>query len=256
MIGYAEVNEGLEQVVDYLNSIENVWSKARTLKLHEVSYQAADIIEEYPLVKDEYSECDLFNWFCEDEYRNFTEWMNEENIEDCREYIGRTSSFYLTNINDKRIDYVIGNLIDNINNGFYSVDIDENGKMIHFTDTDYYTEQEQIEEYQMDMEYFADGTFLDDVKKYLHDAVEIADYIDNFKKNQIAYFTEYIECKNDDLEYQAEQDAKEEKAFIDKYGQAIADMTQAIKEVIEKTGCTMSEANRIIGQAKEQVEIA
>ena len=255
MTTYREVDAGLAKVIEYLNSIENVWNKIRTLKLHEVSYQASDIIDKYPLVKEEYKEDDLFMWFCEDEHDCFTEWMKENNIEDCRNYIGRTSAFYLTNINDKRIDYVIGNLIDNINNGFYSVDIDENGKMIHFTDTDYYTEQEQIEEYQADMEYFADGTFLDDVKKYLHDAVEIADYIDSFKKNQIANFTEYVECKNDDLEYQAEQDAKEEQAFMDKYIDAISDLTASIEEVIRTTGCTLADARRIVYKSFEGITL-
>ena len=50
---YAEVNEGLKAVKDYLTSIEEVWNKTRNLKLYDVSFQAADIIEKYPLVKEE-----------------------------------------------------------------------------------------------------------------------------------------------------------------------------------------------------------
>lgn len=255
MTGYKEVNEGLKQVIDYLKSIEHVWNKTRTLKLYKVAFQASDIIDKYPLVKEEYNGNDLFYWYCELEYDTFTEWMKENNIEDCRKYIGRTSSFYLTDIQDKRIDYVIGNLIDHINNGFYSVDIDKNGEMIHFTDTDYYTEQEQIEEYQMDMEYFADGSFLKDVKEYMSDAVQIADYIDTFMENQIAGFTEYIECKNDDLEYQAEQEAKEEKAFMDKYIGVISGLTADIEEMIKATGCTLSEARRIVWKSFEGITL-
>lgn len=253
MITYEDVNAGLKEVIDYLNNIENVWNESRTLKFYDVAYQASDIIEKYPLVKAEYQEDDLFSWFCDSEYLCFEEWMKEDNITDCRHYIGRTSSFYLTGINDKRIDYVIGNLIDAINNGYYSVDIDENGKMIHFSDTDYYTEQEQIDEYQPDMEYFADGSFLDDVKKYMHDAVEIADYIDSFKKNQIQCFTEFIENRNDLLEYEAEQERAEEQAFIDKYAKVIIDTTAYIEDAIMKTGCTIGDARRIIGKSFEAI---
>jgi hypothetical protein len=255
MITYNDVNNGMKQVKTYLESIENVWNESRNLKLYDVAFQAGDILEKYPLVKEEYKEDDLFTWFCEYEYECFTEWMNENNIDDCRSYIGRTSSFYLTDIHDDSIEQVIYNLFDKIL-GYYPFDIDVEALMIPFQDTDYYTEAELIEEYQEDMEYIANGKFLQDIKDYLSDAVQIADYIDTFKKNQIAGFTEYIECKNDDLEYQAEQDAKEEQAFMDKYADAITDIAKAIQEVIEKTGCTMSEAIRIIGKAKEQIEIA
>jgi hypothetical protein len=74
-------------------------------------------------------------------------------------------------------------------------------------------------------------------------------------ENQIAGFTEYIECKNDDLEYQAEQEAKEEKAFMDKYLNAISDLTDSIEEVIRTTGCTLAEARRITRKAFEGITL-
>ena len=255
MTGYKEVNEGLKQVIDYLKSIEHVWNKTRTLKLYKVAFQASGIIDKYPLVKEEYDGNDLFYWYCELEYDTFTEWMKENNIEDCRKYIGRTSSFYLTDIQDKNIGYTINNLLDSIDGGYYSLDIDKNGEMIPFTDTDYYTEAEQLEEAQEYMEYFASGKFLQDVKEYLHDAVQIADYIDTFMENQIAGFTDYIEGKNDDLEYQAEQEAKEEKAFMDKYIDTISGLTADIEEMIKTTGCTLSEARRIVWKSFEGITL-
>lgn len=253
MTTYQEVNNALKAIIEYLESIENVWNKTRILKLYDVSFHAGDIIDKYPLVKEEYNECDLFSWFCDDSYNQFTEWMQEEKIEDCRKYVGRTSSFYLTDMHCDTIGYVIDTLMTNIYGGYYQVDIDEDGNMIPFTDTEYYTETEQIDDYQESMEYIASGDFLNDIKKYFADAIQIADYIDDFMKNQIEYFTEYIECRNDDLEWQAEQEAEREQAFIDKYSKAIQDIKEDIEVVIMQTGCTIAEVRHIIGVAIENI---
>lgn len=251
MTTYQEVNEGLKAIIEYLNSIDNVWNKTRNLKLYDVSFHAGEIINKYPLVKEEYNECDLFSWFCDDSYNQFTEWMQEEKIEDCRKYVGRTSSFYLTDMHCDKIGYVIDNLMNTVYG--YNLDFDEDGNMIPFTDTDYYTEAELIAEYQEDMTYISSGDFLEDIKKYFADAVKIADYIDDFMKNQIEYFTEYIECQNENLEYQAEQEQKREQAFVDKYSNAISDITADIEAVMVQTGCNIADMSRIISKAMEQV---
>jgi len=251
---YEMVNAGLNKIIEYLNSIDNVWNTTRTLKLHDVSFQAGDIIDRYPLVKQNDNASDLFSDFCDMSYAQFIEWMKQEGLKDCRNYIGRTSSFYLTDMNCDTIGYVIDALLTQIYGGYYQVDIDEAGNMIPFSDTEDYTEAEQIMEYQEGMEYIADGDFLKDVKSYFSDAVKIADYIDDFMKNQIEYFTEYIECQNENLEYQAEQANKEEQAFMEKYGMAIGRLTADIEKVVIETGCTIAEATRIIHKAMEQVK--
>lgn len=247
---YEMVNAGLNKVIEYLNSIDNVWNETRNLKLYDVSFQAGDIIDRYPLVKE--NKCDLFSWFCDDSYNQFTEWMQEEGLKDCRSYVGRTSSFYLTDMHCDKIGYVIDTLMNTIYG--YNLDFDEDGNMIPFTDTDYYTEEELINEYQEDMEYIADGDFLRDIKDYFSDAVRIADYIDDFMKNQIEYFTEYIEDINNNLEYEQDQEEKEEAAFIEKYGKAISGLTADIEKVVIETGCTIAEATRMIHKAMEQVK--
>lgn len=251
---YEMVNAGLKKVIEYLNSIDNVWNKSRNLKLYDVSFHAGDIIDRYPLVKQEYNASDLFSWYCDDEYYFFTEWMKEEKIDDCREYVGRTSSFYLTDMHCDKIGYVIDTLLTKIYGGYYQVDIDEAGMMIPFTDTEYFSESDQISDYQEGMEYIASGDFLKDVKNYFADAVKIAEYIDTFMEHQIENFTEYIECKNDDLEYQQEQEQQKEQAFIEKYGKAISGLTADIEKVVIETGCTIAEATRMIHKAMEQVK--
>lgn len=249
---YEMVNAGLNKVIEYLNSIDNVWNETRNLKLYDVSFQAADIIDKYPLVKE--NRCDLFSDFCDTSYEQFTEWMQEEGLKDCRSYVGRTSSFYLTDMHCDTIGYVIDTLLTKIYGGYYQVDIDEAGMMIPFTDTEYFSESDQISDYQEGMEYIASGDFLKDVKNYFADAVKIAEYIDTFMEHQIENFTEYIECKNDDLEYQQEQEQQKEQAFIEKYGMAIGRLTADIEKVVIETGCTIAEASRMIHKAMEQVK--
>lgn len=252
MIGYDEVNKGLKEVADYLLSIENVWNKTRNLKLYDVSFHASEIADKYPLARDDRN--DLFYDFCQVEYDCFVEWMRENNLDQNKMvYIGRTSSFYMTDIHDDKIGNVITELLARIDGGYYSIDIDENGNMIHFSDTDYFTEQEQIENEQEYMEYIANGSFLVDVKKYLFDAVAIAGYIDSFKENQLAAFEEYVSCINDDLEYEREQEEKQEQEFCEKYAAAIKEVAATVKTIIDETACTIPEARHIVRNAMQTV---
>ena len=252
MIGYEEVNKGLQEVRDYLTSIESVWSDTRTLKLYDAFCKVSDILDEYPLVKENDGD-DIFYDFCQISYDDFTEWMEEEHIKDERKYIGRTSSFYLTDIHGKSMSAVIENLLASIDGGYYSIDVDDNCHMIHFADTEYFTEAEQIESEQEYMEYIANGEFLKDVKDYLKDAARIADYIDGFKENQVEYFKEYIESRNDIYAAEAEEEQQEEETFIDEHKTAIESITAAIEGIIKTTGCSIVEAWRIVNKSLDVV---
>ena len=253
MISYDEVNKALDNVIGYLRTNESIWNETRNLKLYDVSFQAADIIEKYPLVKQEYNDCDLFQWFCENSYDEFTEWLDESNIEDCRKYIGRTSSFYLTDLHDD----CIGNVVSDLFSRVYSdnIDFDKDGHMEHFCEWCDYTEADLLEEYQDDMHYIVDGCFFNDIEEYLHDAFLIAGYIDDFKENQIKYFTEYIEMRNEELEYVAQREAETEQAFITEYKTAINKLTEAIENIIRETGCTLSDARQILNRSFDNVSI-
>ena len=247
MITIDDAKKGIQAVIDFLKENESAWNESRNLKLYDVSWKCSDIIEKYPLVNNDETEREnMFYWFCEDSYEQFTEWMQEENITDCRKYIGRTSSFYLTDLHNDDISEVIEELIDD-NYGWLSgieLTVDDNSIEIEIDDED---------EAPASLDYLAND-FIEDVKRDLSDAIRIAKYIDDFKEHQIEYFKEYIEGRNDILEYMAKEEAEKEQAFIDKYADAIKDITKAIENVIQTTGCTISEANRIIGKAMEQAK--
>lgn len=247
MITIDNAKNGIKQAIDYLKENENAWNESRNLKLYNVSWKGADIIEEYPLVNaDDAERENAFIWFCEDSYEQFEEWMKEENIEDCRKYIGHTSSFYLTDLHDDNISGVIETLIDN-NYGWLSgieLTVDDNNIEIEIYDED---------EAPVSLDYLAND-FIDDVKKELSDAIRIAKYIDSFKEHQIEYFKDYVEGRNDILEYIAEEEAKHEQAFIDKYADAINDITKAVENIIQETGCTMQDVRHIFNNAMEQAK--
>lgn len=256
MRAYEDVNKGLQEVIDYLNSIENVWNKTRNFKLYDAFYQAPDIIKDYPRVMSEHCGEDdpyEFHHFCENEYECFEEWIRESNIDDsCINYIGRTSSFYLSDIHGNTIGEAITELMDKI--GYYGIDFKNDGHIEPFHDTDYYTETELVEENQEAFEYMADGGFLRDTKEYLSDAVKIADYIDTFKEHQVENFKEYLEGQEDILEYMEKKEEEQEQAFIEKYADAIAGLTSSIEEVIRQTGCTTADITHMIGKSMEQVK--
>lgn len=210
MVGYKEVNQELKNIVDYIYSIESVWNKTRDLKLQDVFYNLDEIVLQYNVTTEELQ--DLFYEFCETEYNNFIDWMKEDGMEDCRNYIGRTSKFHLTDIHDLKKIHVFYNLCSDVCNGFSWLDFyeDETGKIkMDKMQSDDYTESELLEFAQPEMLYITSGDFLADIKEFFADAITEADYIDNFKENQKDLFTEFLDSM---LYDQADQAVQEDQA--------------------------------------------
>ena len=212
MVTYEDVNKGIEKVLEYLytEDIKKVWDSFRDLKLHEVFFHNEEYIDKYPFVKEKYSREQIFSDFCDASYEDFIEWMEQEEIEDCRKYIGRTSSFYLTDLHDRKKEHVLDNAI---------------GATLHYTDyctfdscchlkkfsDDPEEEKRILEKAQDEMKYFAEGEFLSDIKKYMEDPIKEAEYIDSFKKNQLETFDDFLSSLNSFLEYEAEEERKRDE---------------------------------------------
>ena len=194
---YKNVNKAVKNVMGYMSSISHVWGEDRTLKLYDAFFKCDELLEKYPRVKESYNENDIYYDFCDMEYTCFTEWMKEDNIEDPRVYVGRTSTFYLTNIHDNKPVNILYNLLSEI---YPSIDLEFNDDLTvkPLTWSDYYSENELIEDSQWQFEYIVKD-FIYDVKKYMNDAVQVADYIDGFKKSQVEAFEEFISNENDNL---------------------------------------------------------
>lgn len=205
-INYRKANRELLKVKEYIDSVlDPVLSDSRDLKLYDAFYQAEDIINEYPLVKDEYEVYDLFYWFCNDYYNySFMEWIEENNInKNLMEYIGHTSSFYISRYHNIEN---IADLFYTINNGYGEVQFSGN-KIIPFVDVNI-SYNDSLDDDVYDLDYIISGKFLKDIKSYFDDALKLASYIDDFKSNQVQYFKDYVENKNDEIIYMMDQDQK------------------------------------------------
>lgn len=206
---YKRVNKAIRKVMGYMYSIENVWNNPRNLKLYDVSYHADDIIKEYPLLSEEENGNDAFYDFCDVSYMQFKEEFEQGFLSDMRVYVGRTSTFFITDIGGYR-ERPVNVLYNLLNELAPHIDFEFNDDLTikPLTWSDYYTENELILEYMGDFEYIIED-FLENVKKYMKNAVELAQYIDSFKEKQIDIFKEYCAGREEDLQYQREQEQKQ-----------------------------------------------
>ena len=169
----------------------------RNLKLHGASYYQYD----------NELEDSKFDNFCRDQYEDYEEVEKENDVE--RDYIGRTSSFYLKN------DYIDPNSIKYNDNDFivflcdwleeysdfYDITLEEFLKrtidynisyrdiknFIQYKNTTTYSNEDLIKDFIKEVE-----TMIDNTKCI----VNVVKYIDNVKTNQVKYFQEWLE--NDD----------------------------------------------------------
>lgn len=218
---FEKINQEINKAWDYLKSKENIWNQYHDLKLHDAFYEAEDIVARYPHMK-EFNWMDLFYDFCEQEYSAFLEDMERNAIEDVRKYIERTSKFYLTDIHHNNPVIVIHNIYEGINNGYGTAYIEfrqaDSGKIEAFIDFDGWkrygcTAENVLRDAAEEMEYFASGEFLTDVKHFLVDAEYIYDYIQWIKKHQVEFFTDWI-AEGEAVEAEAEAEWQE-KAYIE-----------------------------------------
>lgn len=221
-----QTNKELKKVIDYLEEINDVYNEPMNLKLHDVNYYCyKDMKEDFPLCyknnKDDY-----FSFFCEDSYEMFLEWCYEENIdfEKMMARVDRTSNFYLTNIHDVSIEYILYNLLDNVYGGYYGC-IYAKGS-INILDNN-------LEDVQDELEYICTD-FYNDVKEYFEDAIKVYDYIKDFKENQIEYFKDFLSIYEEDLKYKEEEENKCMNEFNNNIESIIEDLKNANVEYLNK----------------------
>lgn len=206
---YSDVNKAMKNVLSYMYHIEKVWNKSRNLKLYEAFFKADELLDKYPLLKAECDAYDCFHNFCGVSYDDFKNDLEMGFIKDLRVYIGNTSTFYITHLHECiNRGELLQELFETVGVGT-CLDFNENGEVQPFTWSDYHTESELIEVYQDDMEYFV-TRFIYDVKEYMQDAIDLANYIDEFKENQVDNFDEYLDNENEFTAQRLEEEAEQE----------------------------------------------
>lgn len=193
------------ELVAWLKEHENAFDMM-DLKLHDASfYEYKDLEDNFPAVykanEEGYygSDSSPFYSFCESTYDQFTDWMDEQNIDwnKMHHQVGRTSSFYLhdegnfivLNRRDYSIDVpnTLSCITDSLGYAYSDLCYDEQGKL----DREYIKEN-----YPNGMDtllMIASGEMKDDAIKKLEDVIRVYEYIKDIKENQVEYFKDYLE---------------------------------------------------------------
>ena len=194
-------NNKFHKAQELLAEAEPMWNKSMNLKLYEACDMTVfikDIAGGKVTIELDGKEADsLFDSFCQDAYSTFRDMSFEDlkiflDFNDMADYIGRTSSFYLTTMhNDYKNKYITAlyeianDLLSDIElkmeNGTIKVDFD---RTMEFYDEDY-------ERLYLDLMYIING-LVEHVESILADVKMCYDYIENFKKEQKEMFTEYV----------------------------------------------------------------
>ena len=202
----------IEQIIDYANGklykaqkllveSEYMWNKYMDLKLHDACGMTVFIKDiaggKATIELDDSVVNDLFDNFCQDAYSTFQDMSFEDlkiflDFNDIADYIGRTSSFYLTTMhNDYKNKYatalyeIASDLLCDIElkteNDIVQIDFE---RTMEFYDEDY-------ERLAVDLTYIING-LVEHIENILKDVKMVYDYIENFKKEQKEMFTEYV----------------------------------------------------------------
>lgn len=211
-----QANKELKEVIQYLESVQECF-EIMDLKLYDLSWAICSdgYFEKY----DSDYLSNMFNLFCEDNYNWFCEWEAEEGIDkNIRQYIGRTSSFYLDskdifNRGEFYLDEVLLSMLE-YNLGYYYTDwtscipndiketqISYKALQEYFKGFDKRFLDEEVILTKEGLKYISSGALLKDVKGTLEDAIKEYNYIKEFKENSIEYFKEFLKCNEEEEEF-------------------------------------------------------
>lgn len=232
-----------DTVFEYVEQYRDCYESELNLKLPDLSYYCNEMVEKFAesnnliVVTDTWK---IFDAFCEDAFYMFKEWMNEENISfDILKYIGRTSSFRIGDLYDVN-PYKRQNIMECIFPDSIA-EITSDGRI-------FYREEYEKSEIKDDIEWIVDHG-IEVAKEYLDPIIKVYDYIANFKKNELQYFSEWL---SDMWEFNA--------VFFDTKTAPYSDFpVQAIENYIEdlenyKTYTCISSQDEIIYSKIEKVK--
>jgi hypothetical protein len=198
-----KANENLKRAIEVIKNNHAAFESI-DLKLHYTSYYSwRDAETDFPEIEEDMN--DLFYDFCDVSYMFMEEDFKENGYEwEKRQYIGRTSSFYLSGYQirgyrteTEDIDDILYNIIEQV--GYPDIPDIEDGQIV-------------INDYTEDcidnLEYISSEEFIQDFNKEISGILKMYEYIKDFKDNQVEYFKEYLQGIQDDILYQREQEEK------------------------------------------------
>jgi hypothetical protein len=190
----ALANKELRKAVKLLLDNEDKWQNMLDLKLHEASRASIDF--EYNNATVTFSDEAQSSWFyhfCDIEYQNFIEDLRDNfniDFEQLRDNVRYTSKFYLGKLHAVMLTdtlaeasdtYMYGGIKVKIIDGLFSVDVD--GSQTNYDD---------FEDFVNALLDFADYIY-DEVEASLKPIITVYDYIEDYKKNQVENFRDFVQ---------------------------------------------------------------
>ena len=207
-----KANEEIKKVVEYLKENEEMFDMM-DLKLHKASFY--DYEKEFPLCykadEENISGYTNFYNFCEDNYDMFIEELKESfniDFDKMRKQVGRTSKFYLADWIETthcklNFEYTINTLL--CEKYAYNLNYTEINALCEVVPYGEFTEEdEEVQEELESIIGFYDW-FIEEIK----DIKIVYDRIKDFKDNQVKYFKEYLECEEERLQEEIDEEVKE-----------------------------------------------
>ena len=185
----------IQRAITLLKDNEEKWNEYMDLKLHDCA--SIDSIE---IKKDGLSITvnnvyeTFFDIFCEESYQQFLEDCRIErgiDFNELRDYVGRTSKFYLGNLHDNDYISILQEYSYDFNASSFEVKYDNvTGKyIIKFTDDDNIEESVVAEMLQVSKSIY------NDINNALVDIISVYQFIDDFKNKQVELYKNFIECE-------------------------------------------------------------
>lgn len=187
-------SDKLKEVFDRLTVYTETYYN---LKLHEIAAEA-DL--------DDYNK--YFDDFCEINYRDFEDFLNYHGVETVQ--VGRTSSFAMTTSYLKDIDcdyefkYFVETLAQKVcSDPDVSYELAEvNDALLDHIESSIAEGHLTEEDVNEDVEEILAA--IPDVEESIKDLKAVDEYIENFKKNQLSHWTDYVDMRKEDEELDAE----------------------------------------------------
>lgn len=202
----SHIKIGYDMIYNLIKEYAPLIEEVLDLKLYNIVYNQEEFMENYNLT----SECfwNLFHDFCQIEYSYFENYLNDRKLIDCRRYIADSSRFYLVPdeiviIGKSEVDYeeTIITLFS-----YYGIFLEDLPKV---TGRDNYFDIELVFQELMNLDDNIFSYFISNISEYrieyedilniyirikssLDNVKEIYTYIDEFKKNQVKLFEEFI----------------------------------------------------------------
>ena len=192
-----QLQSASDKLKDVFDRLSEYTTRHYDLKVHQIAAEADfDSLNKY------------FDDFCEINYQDFKDFVDFHNVE--TEQVGRTSSFqiktsYLKGVDcDAEFIYFVETLAQKVcSNPDASYELAEvDDALLDHIETS--IAEGHLSESELDEDIEEILAAIPDVEESIKELKAVDEYIENFKKNQLSHWTDYIDMRKEDEELDSE----------------------------------------------------